>query len=130
MKTSALSDNAPLSNKNLQYNALSDLQFTVNKLVAKGAVTDEGFVLKKGSQLSKTNTDSMPGKFASIKEKQISDGVLINADDCLVAAEDVLFNSSSYATAIVAVTSRSGRQSWKTVEGKTLKSIEDDALKE
>jgi len=107
---------------------LSNLFFSVNSISAKGAVTDEGFVLKKGSQLSKTNSDSMPGKLTTIKEKLLSDGTLKGELDHLVASEDILFNSSSYAAAIVAGTSRSGPQSWKTVGGKTMKKVEDEEL--
>jgi hypothetical protein len=108
---------------------LSNLFFNVNGLSAQGAVTDEGFVLKKGSQLSKSRSDSMPGKLFSIKEKYEIDGVLKDVGDSLVASEDILFNSSSYAAAIVAGTSRSGPQSWKTAIGTTMKSVEDDELK-
>ena len=107
---------------------LSNLFFKVNSLSAQGAVTDEGFVLKKGSQLSKTNSESMPGKLSTIKEKLLVEGILKDEGAHLVASEDILFNSSSYAAAIVAGTSRSGPQSWKTAKGKTIKKIEDDEL--
>lgn len=109
-------------------NVLSNLFFTVNNLSALGAVTDEGFVLKKGSQLSKSNSESMPGKLSTIKEKLLIDGVLRDEGAHLVASEDILFNSSSYAAAIVAGTSRSGPQSWKTTTGKTIKKVEDEEL--
>lgn len=129
LKTSELSGVESSSAGGEKSNVLENLTFTVNNLVAKGAVTDEGFVLKKGSQLSKTNTDSISGNLANIKEKLISDNLLKDSGDCFIAVEDLLFNSSSYAAAIVAGTSRSGPQSWKTSEGKTLKSIEDEELK-
>lgn len=109
-------------------NVLRNLFFTVNSLSAQGAVTDEGFVLKKGSQLSKNNSESMPGKLSTIKEKLFVDGVLKDEGTHFVASEDILFNSSSYAAAMVAGTSRSGPQSWKTATGKTIKKIEDDEL--
>jgi hypothetical protein len=109
-------------------NILRNLFFTVNNLSAQGAVTDEGFVLKKGSQLSKTNSESMPGKLSTIKEKLLAEGILKDEGVHLVASEDILFNSSSYAAAIVAGTSRSGPQSWKAVNGKTIKKIEDEEL--
>lgn len=109
-------------------NVLRNLFFTVNNLSAQGAVTDEGFVLKKGSQLSKSNSESMPGKLSTIKEKLLVDGVLKDEGAYLVASEDILFNSSSYAAAIVAGTSRSGPQSWKTTTGKTIKKVEDEEL--
>lgn len=107
---------------------LSELTFTVNNLTAKGAATDEGFVLKKGSQLSKTNTDSIPGKLIKIKNRLLKDGLLKEDGNTLVAAEDILLSSSSYAAAIVAGTSRSGPQSWKAANGKTIKQIEDASL--
>lgn len=109
-------------------NVLRNLFFTVNNLSAQGAVTDEGFVLKKGSQLSKSNSESMPGKLSTTKEKLLVDGVLKDEGAYLVASEDILFNSSSYAAAIVAGTSRSGPQSWKTTTGKTIKKVEDEEL--
>ncbi len=116
------------SDLNESENVLRNLFFTVNNLSAQGAVTDEGFVLKKGSQLSKSNSESMPGKLSTIKEKLLVDGVLKDEGAYLVASEDILFNSSSYAAAIVAGTSRSGPQSWKTTTGKTIKKVEDEEL--
>lgn len=109
-------------------NPLSELTFTVNNLIAKGAATDEGFVLKKGSQFSKTNTDSIPGKLANIKDRLLKEGSLKEDGNKLVATEDILLSSSSYAAAIVAGTSRSGPQSWKAANGKTMKQIEDASL--
>lgn len=106
----------------------SDLIFRVNNLTAFGALTDEGFVLKKGSQLSCTNTDSFPRKLVSMKERLLAKGELVADNQSLVATEDILLSSSSYAAAIVAGTSRSGPQSWKTPAGKTLKDLEDATL--
>ena len=91
-------------------------------------MTDEGFVLKKGSQLSKTNTVSIPGKLAHIKDRLLKNGTLNEEGDKLIATEDILLSSSSYAAAIVAGTSRSGPQSWKNASGKTMKEIEDASL--
>lgn len=118
---------AELSNKS-EVNPLGELTFTVNNLIAKGATTDEGFVLKKGSQLSKINTNSLPGKLANIKDRLLKDGTITDDGDTLIATEDILLSSSSYAAAIVAGTSRSGPQSWKALNGKTIKQIEDASL--
>jgi|TARA_B100001057_G_scaffold406833_1_gene420384 hypothetical protein len=59
-----------------------EFTFTVHKLVARGVQTDEGFVLKKGSTASKTNTDSLSTKLVKLKEQLIADGRLITEDDC------------------------------------------------
>lgn len=114
--------------KNDESNLLGALTFKVNNLTAQGAATDEGFVLKKGSQLSKTNTDSIPGKLANIKAQLLKNGSFVEDGDKLIASVDILLSSSSYAAAIVAGTSRSGPQSWKTANRKTMKQIEDASL--
>jgi hypothetical protein len=106
-----------------------ELVFKVNNLIAHGSVTDEGFVLKKGSQLSRTNTDSAPMRVIKIKEQLFADGRLVQDGDHLVLQEDFLLSSSSYAAVMVAGTSRSGPQSWMTKDGRTLKSLEDAAVR-
>lgn len=105
-----------------------DLVFRVNDLTAHGTVTDEGFVLKKGSQLSRTNTDSAALKIVKLKEQLQDEGRAVPDGDRLTLSEDLLVSSSSYAAVLVAGTSRSGPQSWATVDGRTLKSIEDAAV--
>jgi hypothetical protein len=105
-----------------------DLVFKVNNLVAYGALTDEGFVLKKGSQVARTNSDSAAGRVVKTKEQLLADGRLAQQGDHLVLQEDFLMSSSSYAAVLVAGTARSGPQSWLTPDGRTLKSIEDAAV--
>lgn len=105
-----------------------ELTFTVHKLVAHGVQTDEGFVLKKGSAASKINTDSLSGKLVKMKEQLLEDGRLVDNGDHLYLAEDVLMSSSSYAAAFIAGTSRSGPQSWYSVDGRTLKEMEDSTI--
>ena len=107
-----------------------DLVFRVNDLIAYGAVTDEGFVLKKGSYLSKLNTDSAARKIVNLKEQLLDEGRLALQDGRLVLMEDILVSSSSYAAVMVAGTSRSGPQSWLTNDGRTLKSLEDAVVLE
>lgn len=105
-----------------------ELSFTVHKLVACGVRTNEGFVLKKGSTASKTNSDSVSRKIVKLKEQLLADGRLVDKGDYLLLAEDVLMSSSSYAAAFIAGTARSGPQSWFDSNGKSLKDLEDSAL--
>ena len=105
-----------------------DLTFKINNLEAYGTLTDEGFVLKKGSQVSKFNTDSAPQRVVKLKEQLVADGRLVAQNDHLVLQEDFLLSSSSYAAVMVAGTSRSGPQSWVSSDGRTLKSLEDAAV--
>jgi hypothetical protein len=107
-----------------------DLMFRVNDLVAHGALTDEGFVLRKGSQVSRINTESAALRVVKLKEQLQADGRLVSEGDHLVLKEDVLLSSSSYAAVLVAGTSRSGPQSWFAADGRSLKVIEDAAVED
>jgi len=105
--------------------ASEELTFTVHNFVAKGVQTDEGFVLKKGSTASKTNSDSLSNKLAKFKEQLVSDGRFAVEANCLRLTEDILMSSSSYAAALIAGTSRSGPQSWFLPNGVSLKDLEE-----
>ncbi|NVJ64970.1 MAG: GIY-YIG nuclease family protein [Gammaproteobacteria bacterium] len=105
-----------------------DFNFEVNSLKASGRMTDSGFLLKKGSQIAIKSYNSMPGKTKLIKENLLQEGILIKHEDFLMLNEDYLLSSSSYAASIVAGNSRSGPQSWKTINGKTLKEVEESLL--
>jgi hypothetical protein len=105
--------------------ASGELTFTVHGFVAKGVQTDEGFVLKKGSTASKTNSDSLSNKLVKLKEQLIADGRIAVEAACLRLEEDILMSSSSYAAALIAGTSRSGPQSWFAPSGKSLKDLEE-----
>ena len=102
-----------------------DLVFKVNDLTAYGTLTDEGFVLKKDSQLSSKNTESIPGKLISFKNRLLQSGEIVQDGKHLKTTTDIILGSSSYAAAIVAGTSRSGPQSWRNNEGVTLKNLEE-----
>lgn len=105
-----------------------ELTFSVHKLVARGVQTDEGFVIKKGSTASKTNSDSLSTKLVKLKEQLLADGRMIQEADHLRLTEDLLMSSSSYAAAVIAGTARSGPQSWFAADGKSLKELEDQVV--
>lgn len=130
-RATSVPESQPLASASLAEKSKEiELVFRVNNLVAHGALTDEGFVLKKDSQVSRTNTDSAAPRMVKLKEQLLADGRLRIEGDHLVVAENILISSSSYAAVLVAGTSRSGPQSWIAPDGRTLKSIEDAALKE
>ena len=102
-----------------------DFTFVANKLTGKGKVTDDGFLLIEGSQLAYKSSQSMPGKCAQLKEQMISDGVLEDKGDHYLLIKSKLVSSSSYAADLIAGSSRSGPQSWKTSKGELLKAVEE-----
>lgn len=89
----------------------------IGKVEADGSQTLEGFVVFKGSRISLADDNTIP---AVIKERRKN--ALI--DEQGVLQEDMLFTSPSYAAMFVIGKSANGLTSWKTADGKTLKSLE------
>lgn len=91
----------------------------VGKVEASGTQTPEGFVVIQGSRISLIDDDTIP---SVIKERRKKASVDQNG----VLQEDMLFTSPSYAAMFVIGKSANGLTSWKTENGQTLKSIEDN----
>ncbi|MCD7883186.1 MAG: GIY-YIG nuclease family protein [Lachnospiraceae bacterium] len=91
----------------------------VGKVEADGSQTSEGFVVFQGSQISLKDDNTIP---AVIKERRKSAPI----DENGVLQENMLFTSPSYAAMFVIGKSANGLTSWKTSEGKTLKSLENE----
>lgn len=106
------------------------LSFALKELKAFGQMTDDGFLLLAGSDVSSSTSPSMPGNSKSIRDAWVSEGVLKLDGKNYKLIKDMLVSSSSYAAVIVAGTSRSGPQSWQDSEGRTLKVIEEKMLNE
>ena len=88
-------------------------EFTFNgKYKAKGIITNEGFVVLKGSEISKTIQKSCPP--ATIKMRQ----QYSNKIDNYILAVDIPFNSASAAAKFVGGSSLSGNVCWVTADGK------------
>ncbi|CAL2093390.1 GIY-YIG nuclease family protein [Tenacibaculum sp. 190524A05c] len=125
--------NTSNSNRDLIEDSVSligrDLYFNVNELKAHGKLSDEGFVLIKDSEISVKTTQSIPGKIKELRKKYLEEGQLVEKDKKLVLTKDIILSSPSYAAALVAGTSRSGPQSWKDINGKSLKTLEETLLR-
>lgn len=83
-------------------------------------ITNEGFVLLKGSEIIDSNR-KMPGTI-EIKRKKAK------INDKNILQEDLLFSSSSYAAAFVVGGHISGPQYWKNKDGITLKELEEKEI--
>ncbi|TGN19165.1 GIY-YIG nuclease family protein [Leptospira idonii] len=83
-------------------------------------ITDEGYVVLKGSTAAKDTTPSI-GSYKEIREKLISTNIIVPKDDKLEFIEDTLFSSPSAASCVIVGTSSSGPEEWKTEKGIKLK---------
>ena len=91
----------------------------VGKVEANGAQTSEGFVVLQGSRISPIDDDTVPAVIKERRQKAL-------LDENHVLQEDLLFTSPSYAAMFVIGKSANGLTSWKTADGRTLKSLEAD----
>lgn len=80
--------------------------------------TSEGFVVLKGSHIETIDSASIPPGIKVTREKAA-------VDQSGILQEDILFRSPSYAAAFVIGGHANGLTEWKTVEGKTLREIEN-----
>ena len=93
----------------------------VGRVNANGIQTSEGFVVFSESRISPQDDNTIP---AVIKERRKSAPIDING----ILKEDLLFTSPSYAAMFVIGKSANGLTSWKTQDGKTLKSLENEEV--
>ena len=91
----------------------------VGRVEANGLQTAEGFVVLQGSRISPEDDDNIS---SVIKQRRRKAPI----DENYVLQEDMLFTSPTYAAQFVIGKSANGLTSWKTADGKTLKSLEAD----
>jgi hypothetical protein len=102
-----------------------ELSLSVKSVSAKGYLSQNGFVILKGSEISNDPKSTMSSGYRKKRERLISSGGIIEQDGKWVFLSDVEFRSPSEAAVIVTGRATSGRQSWKNSEGKTIKEIEE-----
>ncbi|MBK9989639.1 MAG: GIY-YIG nuclease family protein [Verrucomicrobia bacterium] len=107
------------------------LLFIVSKGVkAQGMETLEGFVVRVGSEAVKNEVSSCHAYLKELRSALIDNGVLKQASENYIFAQDYVFASPSTAAGVVQGRSANGRVDWKTKEGKTLKELQEADVKE
>jgi hypothetical protein len=101
------------------------LFYSIKDAKAVGTVTDEGFVVFKGSTALKGTSETMTPGYIALKNELIASGKLLEKSGVLLFSDDVLFNSPSAAATVVYGNNANGRVLWKTEHGRTLKEIEE-----
>lgn len=107
----------PLVSKSGMAENTTALYFKKSGIEAKALITDEGFVLCAGSQLSETTTKSCPAIALNMRKKYA--GFIKDWQ----TTEDILFSSPSSAAAFVGGSSLSGNEMWRTADGTPLKAL-------
>jgi hypothetical protein len=121
-------DETELSNINNTQTSNNDLYLNINKIDAKAILTDEGIVVKKGSEAFSNERDSLGLSYRNLRSKLQEEGVLIKNEDKLLFTKDYLFPSPSQAAAVIVGYSINGRNSWCLTDGTTLKEYEEQQM--
>jgi hypothetical protein len=95
---------------------------------AQGAVTDEGFVVFKGSVGPAKVQDYLNQGWKDRREELLASDAVAVTDESICFTEDVLFTSPSGAAAVVCGGNRNGREVWRNEAGKALKVLEEELL--
>ena len=99
--------------------------------VGNGRMTNEGFIVYKDSTASTQITDAVRKRNERIISSLLQSGHIKKISDKLFKFEkDYLFNSPSAASDFVVGHSSNGWDYWKTKQGKSLKVIEQEKLKD
>ncbi len=96
------------------------------RVPAYSIYSNEGIIVKRGSKVYKESKPSMHKGPKELKEKLISEEILISADDDFYEfSQDYLFSSSSYAATVILGSPCSGPQNWIKIDDNiTLKEFE------
>jgi hypothetical protein len=92
----------------------------------QGEPTSDGFVVFKGSKASGSTVASITSNFAILRQRLITEGVLVDKGEYLIFSEDYIFSSPSTAAVMVLGRNANGLTEWKQKDGKTLKEFETD----
>ncbi len=93
---------------------------------ASGQLTNEGFVVLKGSFIATSVTKSFPKNWMKLREQLKNENIITEENEKLKFVKDYLFSSPSSAAAIVMGRSANGLTEWKLKDGRILKAVEID----
>jgi hypothetical protein len=90
------------------------------KAKAKGELSDDGFLVYKGSTVNIEETKGINSWIQTLRKKLLEEDVLKEENGVFVLQTDHIFNSPSAAAATILGRSANGWTSWKDKNGKTL----------
>jgi hypothetical protein len=91
--------------------------------IAEGELTDNGFVVFKGSKANLAETKTAGNWVVGMRKKLKDDNILSQENDIYVFKEDFIFGSPSSAAAAVLGRRANGWTEWKNNDGKTIDEI-------
>ena len=91
---------------------------------ASGYEDAKGFVVVKGSQLVKAETNTIHQYMSTLRKDLLAQGVVVDQGQHFAFAQDQVFTSPSTAAGVILGRTANGRIEWKNSEGTTLKQLQ------
>jgi hypothetical protein len=110
------------------YTQTKELFLNLGGLKANAINTDEGILVRAGSQAAKNVAQGLSSGYKALRDKLIGDGMLKLEGDKYIFQSNQLFSAASPAAAVVVGYSINGRDNWKDIKGRSLKTIETDKI--
>ena len=98
---------------------LREYSIKSNELNATMVESDDGFVVRAGSEAASTTSKSIALGWLNIRKKLIDAGVLKQVGDRLVFSDDTTFSSPSAASSVILGRQAPGPITWILPDGRT-----------
>jgi hypothetical protein len=98
-----------------------NLYLKVGTITAEGFLTPKGIVVRKGSQISQTETPAISGNYGLLRKLLSEQGIVANG----FFIKDYEFTSPSGAGAVIMGYNINGRDAWKTKDHITINQLEN-----
>lgn len=95
---------------------------------AEGREEHDGFVVFVGALGRMSETGSYHSSMSAMRQRLIAEAVLVASNGQLRLTQDYKFSSPSTAASVLLGRNANGRVEWKTKGGKTLKSVQEEAV--
>ncbi len=92
-------------------------------ITAKGILTDEGFLVKQNSKVSKETSESYYKPYLKQRNKLKEQKILIEEGEFFIFTKDYMFKSPSASASIILGITANGKEHWRRADGKLLKEI-------
>lgn len=102
------------------------LKINSNKINAEMYISDQGFIVKKGSQAKKNLSKSCTITYRKLRQKLLDTKILKDNGEYYEFVEDTIFSSASAASNMILGRNSNGYTEWVTEKGTPLKNLEDN----
>jgi hypothetical protein len=121
-----ISSTVTQSNQVESPNSVHETYFIKTKTFKASMIeTDQGYIVKKGSEAKKDLSKSCTDTYRNMRRKLVETKIMVSYNDILIFAEDAVFNSPSAASNMILGRNSNGFTEWVNAKGQTFKAVQE-----